>query len=200
MPEEYKKVGEEKPSTNDGIIIVKGWDHTAESLSSVVGLETRVGEIGFTVLTLVELLNKEFPANMPVESVRNDKGEVIDEMTTEVLSVNGRPLDRSRVVAYPPAANADLQEMTEFKSGGEVILMIDGAAELTYAKSVVGGIIPRSSLQTERVEPGDLIISTNTPNNWTKMFGDSFSFVYFVGNPNGPQKYGDIPKEKIPVR
>lgn len=200
MGEKYKKVGEEESSADNGIIIIKSWDRTLESLRSVVGLEERIGEIGFTVSTLIEVLNKEFPANMPVESVSNDKGELIDEMETEVLSVNGRPLDHTRVVAYPPAANANLQEMTKFKSGGEVILMIDGTAELTYAKSVIGGIIPRSSLQTERVEPGDLIISTNMPNNWTKMFGDSFSFVYFVGNPNGPQKYVDVPKEKIPVR
>ncbi len=200
MTEKQKKGAEEKPSTNDAIIIIKGWDRTEELLRSVAGLEELIGKIGFTPSTLVEILNKEFPADMPVESVRNDKGEVIDEMVTEVLSVNGRPLDHTLVVAYPPAANSNLEEMTQFKSGGEVILMVDGVAELTYAKSVIGGIIPRSSLLTERVEPGDLIISTDTPNNWTKMFGDKFSFIYFVGNPNGPQKYGDVPKEKIPVK
>lgn len=197
---ELNKVRGEDLSTSDGIIIVKNWDHTEESLRLVAGLETRVGEIGFTVPTLVELLNKEFPADKPVETVRNSKGEVIEDVASEVLSVNGRPLDHAKVVAYPPAANPDLQEMTKFKSGGEVILMLDGTAELTYAKSVVGGIIPRSSLQAERVAEGDLIVSTDTPNNWTKVIGDKFSFIYFVGNPNGPQKYGDVPKEKVQVK
>ena len=197
---ELKTVRGEDVSAGEGIIIVKNWDHTEKSLKSVTGLETRVGEIGFSVPTLVELLNKEFPADMPVESVRNDKGEVIDEVATETISVNSRSLDHARVVAYPPAANPDLQEMTRFKSGGEVILMLDGAAELTYAKAVVEGIIPKSSLQAESVSAGDLIISTDTPNNWTKIFGDKFSFVYFVGNPDGPQTYKDVPKEKIPVK
>lgn len=197
---ESKKIRGEDLSGSDEILIVKNWDHTEESLRLVAGLETRVGEIGFTVPILVELLNKEFPADMPVTSVRNDKKEVIDEMETEVLSVNGKPLDYTRVVAYSPAANSDLQEMTKFKSGGEVILMLNGAAELTYAKNVIGGVIPKNSLQTERVAAGDLIISRDTPNNWTKVFGDKFSFIYFVGNPNGPQTYVDVPKEKIPIR
>lgn len=200
MDEKDKGVIQEKPSTNDSLIIVKNWDHTTESLRAVVGLEGRAEKIGFALPTLVELLNREFPTNMTVETVRNGAGQVIDEVSSEVLSINDRPLDHMRVVAYPPAANTNLQEMTQFKAGGEVVLMLDGAAELTYAEGIVGGVIPQSSLKTEKVESGDLMISTDTPNNWTKVFGDKFSFVYIVGNPDGPQKYGDVPKEKILVK
>jgi hypothetical protein len=200
MNEKFKKVHEEKPSANDGIIIVKGWDRKEESLKSVSGLEKRIGEMGFTLSDLVKVLTKEFIEGIPFERVDNEKGEVIEDVATEVLFVNGKSLDHLQVVAYPPLTNADLKEMTQFKTGGEVILVIDGAAELTYAKSVINGYIPRSSLQTEKVEDGDLIISTNTPNNWTKIMGEKFSFIYFVGNPNGPQKYGDVPKSKIPVK
>ena len=89
--------------------------------------------------------------------------------------------------------------MTQFKSGGEVILVTDGEAELTYADKISDGFIAKSDLRSVKVSRGDLIISTNTPNNWTKI-GDDFSFIYFVGNPDGYQRYADVPKEKIPVK
>ena len=90
--------------------------------------------------------------------------------------------------------------MTRFKAGGEVVLMIGGKAELTYAKKIVDGVIFKGDLKTEVVERGDLIISRDVPNNWSRVIEDKFSFIYFVGNPIGNQRYGDVPKEKVPVK
>lgn len=185
------------PGTN--FLIIKNWDKTVVSLEHQVGLEVLTKRMGFDLQTLVTTLTGDFPENMKLEEVKNPAGEKIEDVGTEIITVNDKPLDRLLVIAYPPAANPLPKEMTKFKSGGEVILITEGEAEITYAQGKINGSIARSDLKTEKVGKGDLIISTDTPNNWTKVLGDKFTFMYFVGNPNGPQKYGDIPKEKIPV-
>lgn len=183
-----------------GFIIVKNWDITVTSLQQQAGLEALVVQMGFDLQTLVATLNREFPKDITLTEVNNPAGEKIEDVGTETITVNDRPLDRLSVMAYPSAANANPEEMTRFKSGGEVILLVEGEAEITYAPRVRGEFIPKSDLKSARVKKGDLIISADTPNNWTRVYGDKFTFTYFVGNPDGPQRYGDIPKVKVPVK
>ena len=181
------------------LIIVKGWDRTEGSLRRQPGLEPIVLEIGFDLPTLTEIVTKVFPQNInPVEE-RNSKGEKTEDVTVEVITVNSRPLDRLLVKAYQPAANPNSAEMTQFQIGGEVILLTSGEADLTYADKITDGLIAKADLKTVKLEKGDLVISMNTPNNWTRI-GGNFSFIYFVGNPAGPQKYPEVPKVKIHVK
>lgn len=195
------KQASEGETLNPGknFLIIKDWDKTVESLQRQAGLETLVLKMGFDLPTLVATLNREFPKDIRLEEVNNSAGEKTDDIGTETITVNGRPLDRQLGIAYPPAANPLPTEMTRFKYGGEVILVTGGGGEITYAQGKTGGSISRSDLKSEKVGKGDLILSTDAPNIWTKVLGDNFTFIYFVGNPNGPQKYSDIPKGKIPV-
>jgi hypothetical protein len=179
--------------------IVKNWDRTVESLRQRQGLEELVQKLGFDLPTLVATLNAEFPADFELKDEFNAKGVKIEDLGTETITANGREIERLLVVAYPTAANTTLTEMTKFKYGGEVIFVTDGEAAITYAQDASDTVISREGLQSERVQKGDLLIFTDVPNNWTQIFGDKFTFIYFVGNPNGPQVYKAIPKEKIPV-
>jgi hypothetical protein len=170
----------EKIAPKKRFLIIKGWDKTVESLQRQPELETLIGEMGFDLSTLVEILNKEFPKNMVFEKVNNANGEKIEDVVTEKLMVNGRPLDRLLVKALSAAANSSLTEMTRFKTGGEAVLVTEGEADITYA-TVAGRDISKSDLITEKVRKGDLMISTDTPNNWSKIYGDTFAFIYIVG-------------------
>ena len=187
---------------NPGInlVIIKNWDGTVETLQRQPGLESTASQMGFDLPTLVATLNSQFSEGLTSHPEYNAVREKTEDVVAETIMVNNRPLDRLLVTAYQPAANPNPAEMTKFKSGGEVILITDGEAEITFAPKMIGDSISRSDLKTERVGKGDLIISTDTPNNWTRVDGEKFSFIYFVGNPNGPQRYGDIPKEKIPLK
>ncbi len=182
------------------LIIVKNWDKTVETLKRQTGLESMALSMGFDLTTLADVATKEFPQNVELVEEHNAKGEKIEDVTVEGMTVKGRPLDRLLVKAYPAAANPEPTAMTQFQFGGEIILVADGEAELTYADKIINGSIAKQDLKTAKVEKGDLIISTNTPNNWTKISGESFSFVYFVANPNGQQKYSEVPKIKIPIK
>lgn len=190
----------ETVSQGVNFMIVRHWDKTVESLRQQTGLEALVLQMGFDLPTLTATLNREFPQELKFEAVNNSVGEKIEDVGTETITVNDRLLDRLQVIAYPSAANVTPTEMTKFKSGGEVILVTQGEAEITHAQMLDDGSIYRGNLISEKVEKGDLIVSTDTPNNWTKVVGDKFTFIYFVDNPNGPQKYGDIPKDKISVK
>lgn len=195
---DFLKSGEMiKPDVN--LVIIKLWDKRIESLLKHPSFEALSNKIGFQLITLFGILNEEFPENIDFVEEFSPTGEKTEDVAVEQVTVNGRPLDRLLVKAYPPAANPNPTTMTQFKSGGEVILVTDGEAELTYADKISDGLIAKSDLKSVEVSRGDLIISTNTPNNWTRI-GDDFSFIYFVGNPNGSQRYADIPKEKIPVK
>lgn len=206
FPENYQAYNEnmkETDSDNENMqaisnfVIVKNWDRKIDSLKNHPFITTLSQNIGFNLPTLVATLTRIFPQDIEFKpEVVND--EKIEDVAIETIEeVNGRPLDRLLVIAYPAAANPNIKKMTKFKSGGEVILVTGGEAEITYATETAEGFIPKSSLKTEKVTAGDLIISADTPNNWTSISGENFAFMYFVGNPNGPQKYGDIPKEKI---
>jgi len=187
-------------SSSVNFMIVRGWDNTVESLQRQAGLETLVLQMGFDLPTLAATLNRKLPEELKLEEIHDKStGKKIEDVSTETIIVNDRPLDRLLVIAYPPAAKAIPSEMTKFKLGGEVMFITEGEAEITYAQRETGGSIARSDLKTERVGRGDLILSTDTPNNWTSVIGDTFTFIYFVGNPNGPQRYNDIPKENITV-
>lgn len=191
---------DEALSTKMPFIIVKNWDRSVESLQRQPGLESLVLAMGFNLPALVDVATKGFPEDIESVEEHNEKGEKIEDVTIESMIANGRPLDRLLVKAYPAAANPEPTTMTQFQSGGEVILVTNGVAEITYADKISDGSIAKSDLKTAKVERGDLVISTNIPNNWTRIAGESFSFIYFVGNPKGLQKYADIPKEKIPVK
>jgi len=180
-------------------VIIKAWDKTLESLQKETKLASLVSQMGFDLATLVETLNKEFPQDLEMEAVLNSSKEKIEDVGTETLMVNNRPLDRLLVIAYPSAANPNPSQMTQFKGGGEVILVTEGKAEITFAPKVQAGTIAKQDLVTEKVGEGDLIVSTDIPNNWTKIHGDKFIFIYFVGNVSGNQRYKDIPKEMVPV-
>jgi len=188
------------PGRGVNFTIVKNWDRTITSLQQSEGIESLALQIGFGLPSLVQTLNLEFPNNLTPHAERDATGEKNEDILSETIVVNERPLERLLVTAYPPAAKSAHTEMTKFNSGGEVILITEGEAEITYAPGVTGEFIPRSALKRERVSKGDLILSTDAPNNWTKILGDKFTFIYFVGNPNGTQVYSAIPKEKIPVR
>lgn len=181
-------------------VIIRNWDRTIDSLQRQVGVETLVIQMGFDLQTLVATLNREFPESLSVHSEYNAAGEKTEDVVVETMTANNRPLDRLLVMAYPPAANPSPAEMTRFKAGGEVILVTEGEAEITFATRVMGNFISRSDLKPEKVRKGDLIISTDTPNNWTGIDGNEFSFIYFVGNPGGPQRYGDVPKVKVSIQ
>ncbi|MBI3619543.1 hypothetical protein HY214_00120 [Candidatus Roizmanbacteria bacterium] len=180
--------------------IVKNWPGTVLSLEHQAGLEALVKQMGFDLPTLAATLNREFSQGLTPYPVHNAAGEKIEDIIAETIIVNNRLLDRLLVTAHPLVANPNPTEMTKFRTGGEVILVTEGAAEITFAPRVTDNIIAKSGLITTRVENGDLIVSTDTPNNWTQVLGDKFTFIYFVGNPNGSQKYSDIPKEKISVK
>jgi len=184
---------------NPNIVVIRLWDKRIESLEKHPTFETLANRMGFQLITLVETIQKEFPGNIDFAEEFNPAGEKIEDVAVEQLTVNGRALDRSLVKAYPPAANPNPTSMTQFQFGGEVILVTDGEAELTYANKISDGSIAKSDLKTAKVERGDLVISTNTPNNWTRI-EDDFSFIYFVGNPDGEQKYSAIPKTKLLVK
>lgn len=197
MPETVLK---ESPVYNDQhFVVVRQWDRTVESLRQNPHLEGIVKQMGFDLQTLADLAIRDFPASLAFQEVLNAQSQKIEDVATEVLEVNGRRLERLNVIAYSLAAHPDPAEMTQFQAGGEVIYVTDGAAHLTYAPQVHGDSIPRDSLQAIRVEKGDLVLSTNIPNNWTSIEGGSFTFIYFVGNPDGVQRYGDVRKKKIPV-
>ena len=181
------------------LIIVKNWDRTVESLQRQVGLESMALSMGFELTILVGVATKPLPENIASGEEHNAKGEKIEDVTVEEMTVNDRPLDRLLVKAYPEAANPEPTAMIQFKSGGEVILVTNGEAEIAYADKIIDGAIAKSDLKTAKVERGDLVISTNTPNNWTRI-EDDFSFIYFVGNPDGEQKYSAIPKTKLLVK
>lgn len=189
----------EIPHTNNHFILVKNWDRTVNSLQQL-NVGELASEMGFDLPTLVATVAKEFAPDLPSHPEYNAAGEKIEDVVVETSSVNGRPIDRLLVTAYPSAANPNPTEMTKFKSGGEIIFVTDGEAELTYAQGRIGESISKSDLITEKVSKGDLIISTDTPNNWTNVFGDKFTFIYFVGNPSGPQTYAEIPKAKVPIK
>lgn len=186
-------------NTQMPFIIVKNWDRTVESLRLQIGLESMVLSMGFDLATLVNVATKEFPENIKSVEEHNAAGEKIEDVTVEVMTINDRLLDRLLVKAYPAAANPNLTEMTQFQAGGEVILVTSGEADLTYADKISGGSIAKADLKTVKLEKGDLVISTNTPNNWTRV-GEGFSFIYFVGNPQGEQRYSAIPKDKLLVK
>jgi hypothetical protein len=155
--------------------------------------------MGFSIPILTETLNREFPTNIEAHTETNTAGEKTEDVAVETITINGRPLDRLLVIDYPPAANPNPAEMTQFQLGGEIILVTEGEAEITFATEVQDGAVQRTGLRTEHVSRDDLIISTDTPNNWTRVIGDKFAFIYFVGNPSGPQRYADIPKTKVRV-
>lgn len=202
MTDETKNLTTSEEIINAGghLVIVRGWDSSVESLRSRIDLEQLIQEMGFNLETLVGILTKESPENMQFVVIPNSAGDKMEDLGTENLTVDGQPLEKMFVIAYPPVANPFPTEMTRFMVGGEVILMTAGEAEITYAGEITDGFIPRSSLISERVKKGDLIISTDAPNNWTGLTGDSFSFTYVVGNPKGPRRYNDIPKENVPIR
>jgi len=190
----------ELPKQGGHFVVIKSWDKSLGSLQKEHDLEHLVSQIGLDLSTLAAILTKEFPHNLELEEVKNPSGEKIEDVGTEAMTVNGRPLDRLLVIAYPSVANSDPREMTQFKTGGEVILVTEGEAEITFAPKVQEGVIARQDLWREKVSEGDLIVSTDTPNNWTNIYGDKFTFIYFVGNPSGPQKYSEVPKTKVPVK
>jgi hypothetical protein len=186
---------------DNNIAVVKAWDKTAESLDLEPGLSELVQKIGFTVTDLVAVLNKDFPEDAKFQVVNSSDGVKIEDVATEAMTVDGKPLDRLLVIAYPPAAKQDLKIMTRFKVGGEVILIKGGRAELTYASKIFEGIISKGDLKTIELEQGDLVISSDVPNNWSRVVGDSFSFSYLVGNPDGNQRYDEVPKyDPVPVK
>lgn len=183
----------------NNIIVLKKWDKTSGSLEKEPGLRELIEEVGFAISDLVPLLSSQFPENIKLEEVNDSEGNLIEKVGTEILTVGGKTLDRLLVVAFPAAAKQNLKEMTRFKAGGEVILIIDGKAELTFAKRIVGDAVHQEDLSKIEVNTGDLIISKDVPNNWSKVLGESFSFIYFVGNPLGDQKYGRVPKSVVKV-
>lgn len=180
-------------------VIVKNWDKSVATLQERAELVGLVSQIGFDLQTLATTATREFQNGLPVHAEHNAGGKKTEDVVVETITVNGRPLDRLLVIAYPPAANKTPTAMTRFISGGEVIFVISGEAEITFAPNATKESISKSDLRSERVGKGDLIISTDTPNNWTIVDGEQFTFVYFVGNPSGLQRYADIPKERVPV-
>lgn len=181
------------------LLIVRDWDRKIESLNNNPQISSILSNMGFDLSTLFSLLTSEFPNNTKFEEVKNSSGEKIEEVATERLIVNGRPLERLLVIAYPSLANNPSGKMTQFESGGEAILVTDGEAEITFASRVSHDTISQSDLVVEKVKKGDLILSVDTPNNWTAVLGNRFTFLYFVGNPSGAQRYGDVPKKSVSV-
>ncbi len=189
----------EKESSEAHFVVVRNWDRSSDSLQNNTAVVQLIEKVGFSTQILTEVLNKEFSTNIEAHAEYNINGDKTEDIVREKITVNGKPLDLLSVTAYPPAANTNPTEMTQFLSGGEVIFITEGEAELTIANKVYCGTIERTQLRIEPVKKGDLIISTDTPNNWTKVYGSSFSFIYFVGNPNGPQQYKEVPKKKVKI-
>lgn len=179
--------------------VVRNWDGTIESLRQNSGLESLVEQMGFQLDILVQTLNREFPEDIIPKEEFNADGQKTESVLIQQMNVNDRPLERRLPTLYPPAANPNPDNMTQFKQGGEVIWVKQSEAELTYASKVSGRKIMYTDLIPIKVNQGDLIISTNTPNNWTKIPQEGFSFIYFVGNPGGDQVYSAVAKDKIPV-
>lgn len=188
------------PDTAPHFFVIRQWDGTREALVSHPGAQALIERVGFDVDTLVGLLTSEFPSDVSIHEELDNRGSKTEDVAVEQLTVNGWPLDRIMVTGYPAFAKPVGDTLTQFLSGGEVILVKDGVAELTYAENVEGDSVLRDRLQTVRLEEGDLVISTDTPNNWSGMGGNEFRFLYFVGNPNGPQRYSDVLKRSVSVR
>jgi hypothetical protein len=189
----------ELPNSVNTLLVVRGWDRKIESLQQNPQVSGVLSGMGFDLHTLFSLLTDKFPSDMKVEEFRKAPDKKIEDIATQKLTINGRPLERLLVTAYPSIVNEPIEKMTQFEVGGEAILVTDGEAEITFASKVSLDQILQSDLVTEKVKKGDLILSTNVPNNWSKVVGDKFAFIYFVGNPIGPQRYGDVLKKSIPV-
>jgi len=145
---------------NSNIMIIKNWDRTIESLQKEFNLDLLVEAIGFDIKQLTDLLNKSFPKNSQTHEEFNDKKEKTETVIVETLTVNGKPLDRLHVTVFPPAAKENLTEMTKFKYGGEIILVTEGNAEITYADVIIGDKVFQTNLKTSKVTKNDLIIAT----------------------------------------
>ncbi len=186
--------------THPHFLVIRQWDGSRDSLVAHPGAQALIEGMGFTADIFVDLLTKDFPSDAPIHEEPDDQGNKIEDVAVENLSVNDRQLDRLLVTGYPSFAQPISEKMTQFLAGGEVILIQGGVAELTYSESVEDGIVLRENLKSVRVAKGDLILSTDTPNNWSGIEGDKFSFLYFVGNPSGPQRYSDVPKRSVAVQ
>jgi len=190
----------ENASFSQPYMIIRNWDKKIESLQQIEGIDKLVRTTGLDIDTIVEVLNFDFPDDVKLDEIKDENGVKIEDLISKTINIKNQLLEYLFVIAYPTVVRPNLTSMTQFEAGGEVILITDGEADMTFSSQVLEDHIPSSSLRTERVKKGDLIIISNIPNNWTKIYGDNLKFKYFVGNPNGNHKYSEVIKKSIPIR
>jgi hypothetical protein len=190
----------EMTDTSTRLIVVRKWNRTYQALAEVPGFVDLAKRIGFGLADIVTLLNRAPSRIKNIKSEHNADGSKCEDVSLHTLLINEKPTDLLSVVGYPPLANPTPAYMTRFMVGGEVVFVTRGAAELTYAKRLTNGEVAKIDLCTLILGEGDLMVSSDTPNNWSRVLGDRFVFTYFVGNPEGNNVYADVPKEKIKVK
>ncbi len=155
--------------------------------------------IGFNSETIFDLLTQDCSGNIVYREEFNSSGVKFEDVATEGILVDNIQTDRLFVAEYPIVNQDKIEKMTLLECGGEVIFVTDGIAEITFAPKISEGKILKSDLVTAVVKKDDLIIATDTPNNWTKIYGEKFEFIDIIGNLNGPRQYELLPKKYIPV-